>query len=58
MRYDIMKAIFECSVGYSCDCISSTREHCSKKPLHSSAAPEKGAGLTTGLENITGEGEL
>ncbi len=34
------------------------REHCNKKPLHSSAAPEKGTGRAMGLANKVCEGEL
>ncbi len=49
-------AIFAFSVGYNCGCISNAREHCNKNPLHSSARPEKGAGLGMGLA-ITGDGD-
>jgi len=41
----------ELSVGYRCGFIS--RDHCRMNPLHSSATPDKGAGLAMGLE-ITG----
>ncbi len=51
-----MKAILALSVGYNCGCISNASEHCSKNPLHSSARPEKGAGLAMGLA-ITGDGD-
>ncbi len=34
------------------------REHCNRKPLHSSAAPENGAGRAMGLANTVCEGEL
>ncbi len=30
-------------------------EHCRRKPLHSSATPEKGAGLAMGLTKTGGE---
>ncbi len=44
-----MNAILDLSVGYRCGCISKAREHSRRNPLHSSATPEKGAGLAMGL---------
>ncbi len=46
---EITKAILDFSVGYICGCISRASEHCKRNPLHSSATPEKGAGLAMGL---------
>lgn len=43
------------SVGYKCGCISRTSENWKSNPLHSSAEPEKVAGLAMGLVCTAGE---
>ncbi len=58
VRAEITNAILDCSVVNICGCSSIVREHCNKKPLHSSASPEKDAGRAMGLVNRICEGEL
>ncbi len=58
VRAEITKAILDCSVGNIWGCSSIVREHCNRKPLHSSASPEKGAGRAMGLANRICEEEL
>ncbi len=58
VRAEITNAILDCSVVKICGCSSIVREHCNRKPLHSSASPEKGAGQAMGLANRICEGEL